>query len=82
MSSRQGGKRWGEYKSTQCNPNSFMQLTRKQVERFKELHARNGELEGYTEDEITEVANGVVNYYLTLLKIWIRMERERDSSKR
>ena len=53
-----------------------MELTRDQIKKFKELHTPHGGLGGYTDEEITEIANGVVNYYLTLLKVRRRVERE------
>ena len=57
-----------------------MQLKPEQVQRFKDLH-KNHELDGYTEEEIREIANGVVNIYLTLYGIYqriMRQEKEQD----
>ena len=44
-----------------------MQLRPDQIKEFKELH-QNHELDCYTDDEIIEIANGVVNIYLTLYR--------------
>jgi hypothetical protein len=52
-----------------------MQLKPDQIRRFKDLH-KNHELDGYTEDEISELANGVANIYLTLYRTYQRVERE------
>ena len=53
-----------------------MQLSDKQIQRFKEIHSNDGKLEGYSELEIRKIANGVANYYLTLFEIKKRIERE------
>jgi hypothetical protein len=52
-----------------------MQLKPEQIKTFKDLH-KNHELDDYTEEEIQEIANGVVNFYLTLYRIYQRIGRQ------
>jgi len=52
-------------------------LSKNQVERFKEIHTKDGGLGNYTEEQIREIANGVANYYLTLFKIYQRIKKEK-----
>ncbi len=54
-----------------------MQLSPEQIKKFKELH-QNHELDAYTEDEIREIANGVVNIYLTLYRSYQKMKSEEE----
>ena len=56
-----------------------MQLSDEQITRFKKLHEPYGSLEGYTEDQIREIANGVMNFYLSLFKIYQRIKHEENN---
>ena len=58
--------------------NSLMELAPEQIKRFVMLH-ENGELDGYTEGEIREIANGAAQIYLTLLKISRRIESDKTT---
>jgi hypothetical protein len=53
-----------------------MQLRPEQIKKFKDLHKKH-ELDGYTEEEIREIATGVVNIYLTLYGIYQRIGRQK-----
>ena len=55
-----------------------MRLTQEQVDRFKEIHKRSGGLEGFSDEQMAAIANGVADYYLTLFAIWQRNVRERE----
>lgn len=59
-----------------------MQLSKKEIEKFKKIHAHHGGLEKYSEKEIQEIANGVANYYLTLHKIHERTKKEQRLKNR
>ena len=54
-----------------------MQLSPDQIKRFKDLH-QNHELDGYTDEEIRDIAQGVVNIYLTLHRAYQRVTREEE----
>ncbi|MCC6934698.1 MAG: hypothetical protein IT406_03385 [Candidatus Yanofskybacteria bacterium] len=54
-----------------------MDLTAEQIEKFKQLHT-NGELDGLSDAEIRNLANGVANYFLTLFAIKQRINREKQ----
>ena len=54
-----------------------MQLSPEQIKRFKDLH-QNHELDGYTEEEIRDIADGVANIYLTLYRAHQRVTREEE----
>jgi len=54
-----------------------MQLSPEQIKRFKDLH-QNHELDGYTEEEIRDIAQGVANIYLTLYHAYQRATREEE----
>ncbi|MEK7089150.1 MAG: hypothetical protein AAB913_03410 [Patescibacteria group bacterium] len=54
-----------------------MNLKLEQIEKFKELHKDFPEFANYTEDQVIEIANGVANYYLTLLKINQRIKKDK-----
>ena len=56
-----------------------MELTQEQIDQFKKLHELHGGLEGYTEAQIREIANGVANYYRTLFNIYQRIKREQHN---
>ena len=51
-----------------------MQLSQDQINRFKNLH-KDHELDGYTEEEIREIAHGVANIYLILYRAAQRIRR-------
>ncbi|MCP6718960.1 MAG: hypothetical protein KJI71_01835 [Patescibacteria group bacterium] len=53
-----------------------MQLTDKQVKKFKEIHDKYGGFEGYTDDQIREIAQGVANLFLNRFKTYQRIENE------
>ncbi len=55
-----------------------MQLKPDQIKRFKDLH-KDHELDGYTEDEIREIANGVAHIYLTLYRAYQKIRREQKA---
>ena len=54
-----------------------MELSREQIKRFKDLH-KNHELDEYTEEEIRDIAQGVVNIYLTLYRVCQKVTREEE----
>ena len=56
-----------------------MRLKPEQIERLRKPFDKYGALEGRTKDEIEEILNGVVNYYLTLTNINLRLKREAKS---
>ena len=53
-----------------------MQLTKEQIQRFIEINSEVPEFNKYSESEKVEIANGVANYYLTLFKIYQRLEKD------
>lgn len=53
-----------------------MQLKPEQIKQFIELHKNLPGFEKYSDAEIIEIANGVANYYLSLFKIYRRLEKE------
>lgn len=56
-----------------------MILTDEQVKKFKEAFEKAGaSFDGYTEDQIREIANGAMNYYTTLAKINLRLHKENE----
>jgi hypothetical protein len=59
-----------------------MILTDKQIKEFREtLEKAGASFNGYTEDQIREIANGAMNYYATLVKINLRLKREEKEKK-
>lgn len=59
-----------------------MILTDKQVKIFKEAFEKAGaSFEGYTEDQIREIANGAMNIYGTLVDINLRRKKEEQEKK-
>lgn len=54
-----------------------MELSESQIKKFIELHQKLGSLDTYSESEIREIARGVADYYLTLYKIYKRLEKEK-----
>jgi hypothetical protein len=57
-----------------------MQLSPEQIKKFKDCHKIH-ELDGYTEEEIAEIANGVVNIYLTLHRAYQRIKSEEKENE-
>jgi|JI10StandDraft_1071094.scaffolds.fasta_scaffold1082121_2 hypothetical protein len=53
-----------------------MQLTKEQVQRFIEINSEVPEFNNYSDSENAEIASGVANYYLTLFKIYRKLEKE------
>ncbi|MEI8339774.1 MAG: hypothetical protein WCF94_03875 [bacterium] len=53
-----------------------MELKPEQLHKFKELHKNCAGFENYSDEQISEVANGVANYYLTLFNIQQRIRTE------
>lgn len=53
-----------------------MDLQKEQIEQFKEIHKDFEDFKNYSEEEISGIANGVANYYLTLFKIYQRLKKE------
>ncbi len=59
-----------------------MILTNEQVKRFREAFEKAGaSFEGYTEDQIREIANGAMNYYTTMAEINLRLKKEAKEKK-
>lgn len=59
-----------------------MTLTDEQVKKFKEAFEKAGaSFEGYTEDQIREIANGAMNYYGTMVDINLRLKKEAKEKK-
>ena len=57
-----------------------MILTDEQVKKFKGAFENAGaSFEGYTEDEIREIANGAMNIYGTLVDVNLRIKREEQA---
>jgi hypothetical protein len=57
-------------------------LTDKQIKEFREaLEKAGASFDGYTEDQIREIANGAANYYATLAKINLRLKKEEKERK-
>ena len=53
-----------------------MELKPEQINKFIELHKDLAGFEGYSEERMREIANGVANYYLTLFKIHHRIKKD------
>jgi hypothetical protein len=56
-----------------------MELSSEQINKFKEIHKDFEDFSKYSEEEVIEIANGVVNYYLTLYKIHQRIQKDTES---
>lgn len=50
-----------------------MELTKEQIDRFVEINKGLPGFEKYSQTEIWEIANGVANYYLTLVSIYTEL---------
>jgi flagellar assembly factor FliW len=53
-----------------------MELRPEQIQKFIDLHKGIPGFEKYSGAEIREIANGVANYYLSLYKIYRRIQKE------
>ena len=53
-----------------------MELKLEQIKKFAELHKDCEGFENYSEEQISKIANGVANYYLTLFRIQQRITKE------
>jgi hypothetical protein len=58
-----------------------MELKPEQLDKFVELHKDFVDFENYSKDEVREIANGVINYYLTLFNIHQRIKKEEKEVK-
>lgn len=54
-----------------------MKLSKERIEAFKRLHEPYGGLKEYTEEEVEEIANEVMKYYFTMIKIARRMVKRK-----
>lgn len=54
-----------------------MELKPERIQEFIELHKGCEGFDKYSEDQVREIANGVANYYLTLLKIYQRIKKDK-----
>ena len=59
-----------------------MRLKPEQIERLRKPFDRYGAFEGRTKEEIEEILNGVIDYYLTLANINLRLKREEQSNEK
>ncbi|OGC81169.1 hypothetical protein A2943_00770 [Candidatus Adlerbacteria bacterium RIFCSPLOWO2_01_FULL_51_16] len=57
-----------------------MRLKPEQFERLRKPFDKYGAFEGRTKDEVEEILNGVMNYYLTLANINLRLKREEKNN--
>lgn len=57
-----------------------MCLKPEQIERLRKPFDKYGALEGRTNEEVEEIFNGVMNYYLTLANINLRLKREEKNN--
>lgn len=53
-----------------------MRLKPEQIERLRKPFDMYGAFEGRTNEEVEEILNGVMNYYVTLADINLRLKRE------
>lgn len=53
-----------------------MELKPEQIKKFIQIHKNCAGFENYSEEQKTEIANGMANYYLTLFKIHERINNE------
>ena len=56
-----------------------MELKPEHILKFKLLH-KGTDFDKYTEEQINEIANGVINYYLTLFKIHQRIKKDSNEN--
>lgn len=57
-----------------------MELTDTQVKAFKEAHDKCGGLEGFSDDQIREIAQGVANLFLNRFKTYQRIKNEQKEN--
>jgi len=53
-----------------------MELKSEQIKKFIEIHKDCEGFDKYSEEQVSKIANGVANYYLTLFKIYQRIRKE------
>ena len=53
-----------------------MRLKPEQVERLRKPFDKYGALDGCTNEEVEEILNGVMNYYVALANINLRLKQE------
>ena len=58
-----------------------MRLKPEQIERLRKPFDEYRALEGRTKEEVEELLNDVMNYYLTLANISIRINRDEKNNK-
>lgn len=58
-----------------------MDLSQEQIEAFKSVHKSDGSLDGKTDKEIKEIANGVAGFYLELFKIRRRQISDKNKDE-
>ncbi len=58
-----------------------MELKPHQILKFKELHKDCVGFNKFSDEQVSEIANGVANYYLTLFKIYQRIKSEGNISE-
>lgn len=56
-----------------------MHLKPEQIRRLRKMFDKYGALEGRSNEEVEGLLNGVMNYYLTLANINLRLKREQKS---
>ncbi len=56
-----------------------MRLKPEQIERLRKPFDKYGALEGRTKEEVEEILNGVINYYVTLANNNLRLKRDEKS---
>mgnify|MGYP001568671286 CR=1 FL=1 len=57
-----------------------MELTNEQVQKFREAFERAGaSFDGYTEEQIREIANGAMGIYRTMVNIGLRIKQEEQN---
>lgn len=57
-----------------------MRLKPEQLERLRKPFDKLGAFEGHTNEEVEEILNGVMNYYLTLANINFRLKRKKETN--
>lgn len=58
-----------------------MRLKPEQVERLRKPFDKLGAFEGRTNEEVEEILNGAMNYYLALANINLRLKREENNKE-
>lgn len=59
-----------------------MRLKPEQLERLRKPFDKYGAFEGRTKEEVEETLNGVMDYYLTLANINLRLKQEGQSNEK